>query len=122
MKRSMIWILLPALLFLPALEVWADAPAARFGHSMVNPNGDVYLFGGMVPLQGDRDLFNNDRRSICEPFVKLPPKIALTRDKNGCAQDDKQQAEDRCVESGKSETERSEVRPVSRHSRLLGAD
>jgi len=49
MKRKIAWILVPALVLLAATSLWADSPPARFGHSMVNINGNIYLFGGLVP-------------------------------------------------------------------------
>ena len=43
-------LLVVALFFaFPVGVALADSPPARFGHSMVNINGDIYLFGGLVP-------------------------------------------------------------------------
>jgi len=51
--KSLHWItvmtLVVMLLLVPAGAVWADSPPARFGHSMVNINGNIYMFGGLVP-------------------------------------------------------------------------
>ena len=55
----------------------ADSPPARFGHSMVNINGDIYLFGGLVPgnpnPQNDVWEFHSGTNTWSEVFAACPP-------------------------------------------------
>ena len=79
MKRKIAWILVPALLLLSAPTLWADSPPARFGHSMVNINGNIYLFGGLVPgnpnPKNDLWEYNSEGNNWSEVFAQgsAPP-------------------------------------------------